>query len=974
VNSQIKELGRGGFGAAILVAPKTDPTKRYVVKEVSLSAMGTKERADAQKEVDFLRELSHPNIVGFVDSFVEEGGKTLCIVMEYADGGDLTTLIRRVEKDTGGGLDEEEALGLFVQLLLALRHLHDRRIVHRDIKSQNVFLTSRGIVKLGDFGIAAKLAHSAAVARTQIGTPLYLSPEICQERPYGRATDIWSLGCVLYEMLMLRPPFSANNLPALVNKILKGHFARPPATVSTSTRELIDGMLQVDPAKRPSIREMLKHPAVLARMERLQTSLRSREVGQALATTGPLSAREDRSVGPSRAVQMREEALRMKVRADAAADVARRAEAERQKRLALLAKAERERRRAKLEERRKAAEAAHAERREKERKVRHEQLRMWREQEKERQLAIQEALERDPDIAARAAEAERRRAMLAAERDREDQRVRDAVAREAEERRAALRERRAMMAARRSDEGRRDPVERRVQDDRWSAMERRSEPGERSPYEDGGHRDQFAEWRLAHLENQRQVAEVRANLRRQLSADERGAAKLFAEGRRRVVEPTDGVMVDRASEVRAAAAAKREAELRSREAELRRAMVEHGMEVARMRGQPSSSDEAPGVSSDSEFLTTELEQYDADVGASDEGAASRVREQADERRRRAQQEREALLEEARVALVRERKDLRLRMKLRAMGATESDTSTPEQHASVEPSDTVERAPQSDAPSQSDALPMERPPLRNPVAFEVRDDSGPAMSLQEAAARRSRQKSRLGPSHSAGESTTTGLVGLSLVDTPSSSPIVAEAEEAEDAEAEIENEVAHEADACDIEDDLAAAILQANTDDGPLPCEEEEDDLDDWKPLDDGTWGDGPNGTPVTLAEEGATRDVVPHHVREMLRAIMAGQPETPTPPEEPTTSTLHPTKPNTFIPPPAEPSSATAILSQEAGRLRTFLEAQLGPTTTDTAVNAIHAAGADHETALREALSGDALSKALALLPLIQSLSVMIRV
>ena len=144
---QIKVLGRGGYGAAVLVAPVADLSKRLVVKEVSLAAMGPKERADAEREVSFLRSHSHPNVVGFIDAFVDERAATLCIVMEFADGGDLSSLLRGAAETRpagpGAGLDEEHALGLFVQLLLAIRHLHDRHILHRDIKSQNVFLTKR---------------------------------------------------------------------------------------------------------------------------------------------------------------------------------------------------------------------------------------------------------------------------------------------------------------------------------------------------------------------------------------------------------------------------------------------------------------------------------------------------------------------------------------------------------------------------------------------------------------------------------------------------------------------------------------------------------------------------------------------------------------------------------------------------------------------------------------------------------------
>lgn len=114
----------------------------------------------------------------------------LCsIVMEYADGGDLQQLVNK-HKDAGTFMGEDEALGYFVQICLGLKHIHDKSIVHRDIKSPNVFLTKDGLVKLGDFGVAKALDHTAAMAQTQIGTPYYLSPEIVAGEQYNRKTDV----------------------------------------------------------------------------------------------------------------------------------------------------------------------------------------------------------------------------------------------------------------------------------------------------------------------------------------------------------------------------------------------------------------------------------------------------------------------------------------------------------------------------------------------------------------------------------------------------------------------------------------------------------------------------------------------------------------------------------------------------------------------------------------------------------------
>merc|ERR1719160_2272506 len=137
--------------------------------------MGAKERKDAANEVKVLSSLKHPYIVAYKDSFLN-------IVMEYADGGDLFTRIQKAKKSMTK-FPEQQILRWFTQALLALKFIHDKHILHRDLKSQNFFLMSNGKLKIGDFGIAKVLDNTAACAQTTIGTPYYLSPEICQERP-----------------------------------------------------------------------------------------------------------------------------------------------------------------------------------------------------------------------------------------------------------------------------------------------------------------------------------------------------------------------------------------------------------------------------------------------------------------------------------------------------------------------------------------------------------------------------------------------------------------------------------------------------------------------------------------------------------------------------------------------------------------------------------------------------------------------
>ena len=188
--------------------------------------------------------------------------------MDYADGGDLYTKIAQ-QKKLGKGFDEEQILDWFLQICLALKHIHSKRILHRDLKTQNIFLTFKGDVKIGDFGIARVLQHTYDVAQTAIGTPYYLSPEICQEKPYNQKSDIWSVGCILYELLTLRHAFDANSIKSLVYKILKG--IPPPVSeiYSPDVRGLVAEMLTKDPAKRPSIRQILEKPFLKARISGL---------------------------------------------------------------------------------------------------------------------------------------------------------------------------------------------------------------------------------------------------------------------------------------------------------------------------------------------------------------------------------------------------------------------------------------------------------------------------------------------------------------------------------------------------------------------------------------------------------------------------------------------------------------------------------------------------------------------------------
>ncbi|NXS21236.1 NEK5 kinase, partial [Mystacornis crossleyi] len=221
--------------------------------------MPVKEKEASEKEVILLANMKHANIVTFYASFQEKN--KLYIVMEYCDGGDL---MKRINMQHGVPFDEDQILSWFVQISLGLKHIHDKKILHRDVKAQNVFLSNNGkVAKLGDFGIARQLNSTTELAHTCVGTPYYLSPEICENQPYNNKTDIWSLGCVLYELCALKHPvstFQGNSLHELVLKICRGRFQPVSPHYSYDLRVLISQLFKISPRDRPSISSILRKP------------------------------------------------------------------------------------------------------------------------------------------------------------------------------------------------------------------------------------------------------------------------------------------------------------------------------------------------------------------------------------------------------------------------------------------------------------------------------------------------------------------------------------------------------------------------------------------------------------------------------------------------------------------------------------------------------------------------------------------
>lgn len=251
-----KVIGKGSYGEVSLVKHKKDK-KQYVMKKVDLSKASDKERKAAEQEAKLLSQLRHPNIVSYRESFQDDQG-FLYIVMNFCEGGDLYTKLKSQVKECQM-LKETQVVEWFVQITMALQYMHERHVLHRDLKTQNIFLTKSNIIKVGDLGIARVLESASDMASTLIGTPYYMSPELFTNKPYNHKSDVWALGCCVYEMCTLRHAFNAKDMSSLVYKILKGKFPPLPSNYSPDLCSIVHSMLEQDPQKRPSAQRLLRH-------------------------------------------------------------------------------------------------------------------------------------------------------------------------------------------------------------------------------------------------------------------------------------------------------------------------------------------------------------------------------------------------------------------------------------------------------------------------------------------------------------------------------------------------------------------------------------------------------------------------------------------------------------------------------------------------------------------------------------------
>lgn len=265
---RLRLLGQGSFGKAFLARDLSN-NELCVMKQVRVEKMDAKARETAVKEAIALRRVRHPNVVRFRQVFVRSGW--LCLVMDFADGGDLCAAVKERAR-AKVPFEESAVLECFAQVADAVSYVHLQKMVHRDIKSRNIFLCRTGKALLGDFGLVRLLETTCELAYTRVGTPYYLSPEIIKKQAYNYKTDVWSLGVLLYEMAALTRPF-AGTLETLPKAILKGTYEPLGAHYSQGLHDLAAGFLQVEPAERLDLHEALKGPVLSGPLQRSRDAL-----------------------------------------------------------------------------------------------------------------------------------------------------------------------------------------------------------------------------------------------------------------------------------------------------------------------------------------------------------------------------------------------------------------------------------------------------------------------------------------------------------------------------------------------------------------------------------------------------------------------------------------------------------------------------------------------------------------------------
>ena len=261
-----KIIGQGAFAYVSLVSRKSD-NQIFAMKTSKIGNLSLKGKESALNEIRILYSLDNPNIISYIDSFFDEESKTLNTIMEYAENGDLSKKILSLKKKKYH-FTENQIWKFIIQILLGMNYLHENNIIHRDLKSANIFITKNGILKIGDLNISKFSLNG--FARTQTGTPFYCSPEIWDDHAYDQKCDVWSVGCIIYELCTLNLPFNGKDKNELALNIKKGYYDKISDYYSNDLKTLISYMLIVDPRKRFSTQQLIHCDIVKKKIDMLK--------------------------------------------------------------------------------------------------------------------------------------------------------------------------------------------------------------------------------------------------------------------------------------------------------------------------------------------------------------------------------------------------------------------------------------------------------------------------------------------------------------------------------------------------------------------------------------------------------------------------------------------------------------------------------------------------------------------------------
>ena len=276
----IKKIGEGSYGIVYLIKMETN-LSLCVLKKIDLKGLSKQEIKDTYKEVNLLKKLDHPNIIKFVE--VNSSKRYLEIITEYAEKGDLYNQICiQIKKKIP--FPEKKIIDWLIQICQALKYIHSKHIIHRDIKPQNIFLSNNGCIKLGDFGVSKTLNNTLEKAKTFVGTVYYLPPEIIEEKNYSYTADIWSLGITFYQLMTFKMPYDGDSLPAIIKKISNGSgYAKINKKLySEDLINLVYKMMDNKPKKRPKANDILNMDFI---KKRIQVYLKENQFDDILSKT-----------------------------------------------------------------------------------------------------------------------------------------------------------------------------------------------------------------------------------------------------------------------------------------------------------------------------------------------------------------------------------------------------------------------------------------------------------------------------------------------------------------------------------------------------------------------------------------------------------------------------------------------------------------------------------------------------------------